>query len=247
MHLATLERRPSAGFVHDVGASRVLLCGRSLIADPTGAIFWPSENTLIVSDLQLSNCSYLEGHDVLLPPYDTASSFEKLEEALDRYDPERVIALGNSFEGLPSSGLSYHQKDWLQDMMEGRDWIWVTGDDYSEVPEGIGGEVVPQLVLSGIKFRADAVRAPVANEIAGGLHPVAQVSQYGHVIRGRCFVTNGMRLIMPSVGNYSAGTNVLSAAFDPYLAQGALFVWFLSRGYVQPVAPPQLIEDRMAV
>ncbi len=240
---ATLERRPAAGIVHDVGASRVLLCGRSLIADPTGAIFWPSENALIVADLQLCNCSYLEGVDVLLPPYDTASSFEKLEEALDRYDPARVIALGNSFEGLTSSGLSHHQSDWLQDMMEGRDWYWVTSDEDSELPAGIGGEVVPQLALSGIKFRAEAVRAPVANEIAGGLHPVAQVSQYGYLTRGRCFVTNGMRLIMPAVGNYSAGTNVLSSAFDPYLAQGALFVWFLSQGCVHPVAPPQLIED----
>ncbi len=130
--------------------------------------------------------------------------------------------------------------------MEGRDWYWVTGDEDTELPAGIDGEVVPQLTLSGIKFRAQAIRAPVANEIAGGLHPVAQVSQYGHVARGRCFVTNGMRLIMPAVGHYSAGTNVLSAAFDPYLAQGALFVWFLSQGYVQPVAPPQLIEDQLA-
>ena len=242
----TLEHRPSAGFIPGVGASRVLLCGKSLVADPTGAIFWPAENTLIVADLQLSSCSYLDGYDVILPPYDTASSFEKLEDALDRYDPARVVVLGNGFEGLGSIGLSAHQTDWLQDMMEGRDWYWVTGDEDTELPAGIDGEVVPQLTLSGIKFRARAIRAPVANEIAGGLHPVAQVSQYGHVVRGRCFVTNGMRLIMPAVGHYSAGTNVLSAALDPYLAQGALFVWFLSQGYVQPVAPPQLIEDQLA-
>jgi uncharacterized protein len=247
MLLATLERRPATGFVHDIGASRVLLCGRSLIADPTGAIFWPAENALIVSDLRLSTCSYLEGHDVLLPPYDTASSFEKLEDALDRYEPDRVIALGNSFEGMGANGLSPHQRDWLLDMMEGRDWVWVAGEDGSDVPDGIGGEVVSQYLLSGLNFRADAVRAPVANEIAGGLHPVAQVSQYGHIMRGRCFVTNGMRLIMPSVGNYSAGTNVLSAAFDPYLAQGAPFVWLLSQGSVVPVAPPQLIEDAAAL
>jgi metallophosphoesterase superfamily enzyme len=106
--------------------------------------------------------------------------------------------------------------------------------------------VVPQLMLSGIKFRAAAVRAPVANEIAGSLHPVAQVSQYGHIIRGRCFVTNGMRLILPSIGNYAQGANVLGSAFDPYLAQGALFVWFVYQGRVHPVAPPQLIEDRAA-
>jgi len=246
MHLATLERRPAAAILHEVGASRVLLCGKSLIADPTGAIFWPSENTLIVSDLHLSNCTYLDGHDVVLPPYDTVSSFEKLEEALDRYDPERVVALGNSFDGLPACGLGPHQRDWLQDMMEDREWFWVTGEDAEGLPAGIGGQVVPQLVLSGIKFRAHAVRAPVANEIAGGLHPVAQVAQYGHVIRGRCFVTNGMRLIMPSVGNYSAGQNVLSSTLDPYLAQGALFVWFLTQNRVFPIAPPQLIDDAAA-
>jgi uncharacterized protein len=246
MHLATLEHRPVAAILQEVGASRVLLSGRSLVADPTGAIFWPSENTLIVADIHLSSCSYLDGHDVLLPPYDTASSFEKLEEALDRYDPEKVVVLGNSFDGLPAIGLTYHQRDWLQDMMEGREWFWVTGEDAEPLPAGIGGQAVPQLVLNGIKFRATAVRAPVANEIAGGLHPVAQVSQYGHVIRGRCFVTNGMRLIMPAVGNYSAGRNVLSAAFDPYLAQGALFVWFLAQNRVHPIAPPQLIEDAIA-
>ncbi len=131
---AALKRRPAAGIVQEVGASRVLLCGRSLIADPTGAVFWPAENALIVSDLRLSACSYLEGHDVLLPPYDTASSFEKLEEALDRYDPERVVALGNSFEGLASNGLSPHQRDWLLDMMEGRDWFWVTGNEGANCP-----------------------------------------------------------------------------------------------------------------
>jgi len=242
---ATLERRP-AGFLPEISASRVLLSGKSLVADTTGALYWPAENLLIVADLQLSNCSYLEGQDVLLPPYDTASSFEKLEEALDRYDPARVLALGNSFAGLESNGLGYHQRDWLQDMMEGRDWYWVTGNDSCALPEGIGGTAVPQLVLSGIKFRAEAVRAPVANEIAGGLHPVAQVSQYGHLIRGRCFVANGMRLIMPAMGNYSAGNNVLSSAFDPFLGQGGLFVWFLAQGRVHPVAPPQLIEDRAA-
>jgi metallophosphoesterase superfamily enzyme len=240
------EHRPAAGFVHDIGASRVLLCGKSLIADPTGAMFWPAENTLIIADLQLSSGSYLYGRDVFLPPYDMASSFEKLEEALDRYDPEKVIVLGNSFEGLGPDGLGIHQRDWLQDMIEGRGWYWVTGEENTVLPAGINGEVVPQLTLSGIKFRAEAIRAPVANEIAGGLHPVAQVSQFGHVERGRCFVTNGMRLVMPSVGNYSAGRNVLSSVFDPYLAQGALFVWFLSQGLVHPVAPPQLIDDQLA-
>jgi uncharacterized protein len=242
MLAATLQRDPLA-VVHHTGASRILLCGKSFVADPTGALFWPAENTLIVADLQLSKCSYLDGEDVVLPPYDTASSFEKLEDALDRYDPERIIALGNSFAGVPSCGLGSHQSDWLQDMMEGRDWYWVASE-LSGKPEAIGGAAVPQMALGGIKFRAEPVRAPVANEIAGGLHPVAQVSQYGHLVRGRCFVSNGMRMILPSLGNYSAGSNVLSADFDPLLGQGGLFVWFIAQDRVSSVASPQLMEDQ---
>jgi metallophosphoesterase superfamily enzyme len=198
-----------------------------------------------VADLQLSQCSYLRGENVVLPPYDTASAFEKLEDALDCYDPHRVIALGNSFAGDCGDALSNHQIDWLQDMMEGREWYWVASD-LSGKPEPVEGAVVPHLMLSGIKFRSKPVRAPVANEIAGGLHPVAQVSHYGHLVRGRCFVSNGMRMILPSLGDYSVGSNVLSSAFDPLLGQGGLFVWFISQERVSAVASAQLMEDRAA-
>jgi uncharacterized protein len=245
MLAATLQRN-SVDMLHDTGASRVLLSGKSFIADPTGALYWPAENTLVVADLHLAKCSYLEGEDVALPPYDTASAFEKLEDAIDRYDPDRVVALGDSFAGFSSNGLSQHRSDWLQDMMDEREWYWVVAQAHAAPPEALGGTTVPQLVLGGVKFRAEPVRAPVANEIAGGLHPVAQVSHYGHPVRGRCFVTNGMRMILPSLGDYSLGTNVLSTSFDPLLSQGGLFVWFISQERVYPVASPQLIEDRAA-
>jgi metallophosphoesterase superfamily enzyme len=238
---AILQRQKTSVF-SDPASSKVLLCGKSFLADPTGALFWPAENALIVADLNLSEGSYLEGEDVVLPPYDTASAFEKLEEAIDRYNPERVIALGNSFG---AGGLNAHRSDWLSEMTEDREWYWVSAAEKA-VPEGVAGTVVPQLVASGIKFRGEAVRAPVANEIAGGLHPIAQISQYGHAVCGRCFVTNGMRLIMPSRGNYAAGMNVLSAEFDPLLGQAGLFVWFITGGRVYPVASAQLIEERAA-
>ncbi len=124
MLTATIQHHSGEAFA-EPGASRVLLCGKSFTADPSGALYWPAENTLIVADLQLAKCSYLHGDDVALPPYDTASAFEKLEDALDRYDPARVIALGDSFAGCSSQGLSHHQSHWLQDMMDDREWYWV--------------------------------------------------------------------------------------------------------------------------
>lgn len=231
---------------YDDASTRILLCGKAFQADPTGALYWPAEDALIVADLQLSKCSYLDDDDVLLPPYDTASAFEKLEEALDRYDPARVVALGNSFAGLMDSALSPHQLDWLLDMMEAREWYWVMSQDANLKPDCIEGIVVPHMMLGGIKFRAEPLRAPVANEIAGGLHPVAQINEFGWAVRGRCFVSNGMRMVLPAMGSYSAGVNVLEEAFDPLLGRSGVFVWLISNDRVYPVASGQLMEDQAA-
>jgi metallophosphoesterase superfamily enzyme len=102
------------------------------------------------------------------------------------------------------------------------------------------------MMLGGIKFRAEPLRAPVANEIAGALHPVAQISEYGHTIRGRCFVSNGMRMVLPSIGSYSAGLNVLGEAFDPLLGRSGLFVWLIGNERVHAVASGQLLEEKAA-
>ena len=232
--------------VLDSGSCRVLLCGKAFVADRSGALYWPAEKTLIVSDLHLEKGSYLSEDGVVLPPYDTGSAFEKLEEALDRYDPLRVIALGQSFCAGEEARLSAHDTDWLYDLMEDREWFWVCGNDSCSVPEGIGGTAVPHLTLGGIKFRHEPVRAPVSHEIAGRMHPVAQISEFGHTVRGRCFVSNGMRLVLPSIGAYSSGSNVLGKTFDPLLGHEGVFVWMVYSGRVMQIASGQLLEEAAA-
>jgi len=230
----------------DSGACRILLCGKAFIADRSGALYWPAEKTLIVSDLHLERGSYLTEDGVVLPPYDTGSAFEKLEEALDRYDPPRVIALGDSFCAGEGARLTAHDADWLYDLMEDREWFWVSGPDQTPVPEGLGGTIVPQITLGGIKFRSEPVKAPVSHEIAGRMHPVAQISEFGHTVRGRCFVSNGMRLVLPSIGAYSSGANVLDKAFDPLLGNEGVFVWIVNSGRVSQLASGQLLEEAAA-
>ena len=245
MHSAAYLRRTGEDVSYS-GSCRVLLSGKVFIADRTGALYWPAEKTLIVADLHLEKGSYLSEAGVVLPPYDTGSAFEKLEEALDRYDPSRVIALGDSFCGGDDVRLSAHDADWLHDLIEDREWFWVNGPFQAPIPEGFGGTIVPHLSVGGIKFRYEPVRAPVSHEIAGRMHPVAQISEYGHVMRGRCFVSNGMRLILPSIGAYSAGANVLDKAFDPLLGHEGLFVWAINGGRVSQVASGQLLEEMAA-
>lgn len=240
---AFLKQRPEEFF--EIGTARILFCGKSFVADHTGMLYWPAEETLIVSDLCLEKGSYLAEDEAVLPPYDTVSVFEKLEDALARYDPERVVALGVSFGCLEHGHrrLSIHDIDWLIELMDDREWYWVTGESEISLPEKVGGIICPHVSLSSIRFRHEPVRAPVTHEIAGGMHPVANVSQYGRIMRGRCFVSNGMRMVLPSVGHYGPGNNVLGPAIAPLMGNDGLFVWVVSHGQAFPVAAGQLHED----
>ena len=72
------------------------LCGKQLIADNSGALYWPGEATLLVADLHLEKGSAHAERGRLLPPYDTRQTLMRLAEVIDRYEPARVIALGDS-------------------------------------------------------------------------------------------------------------------------------------------------------
>ncbi len=228
-----------------VGATRILFCGKSFIGDHTGALYWPAEETLIVSDLCLDKGSYLAEDDAVLPPYDTLSVFEKLEDALARYDPARVIALGDSFASGAAyqRRLSIHDIDWLIDLMDGRDWYWVCGSKEPGVPEKVGGTVCPNVSLASLRFRHDPVRAPITHEVSGGMHPVAAFMQYDRMARARCFISNGMRMVLPSIGHYGPGANVLDKSFAPLMGNEGLFVWVVSHGQAFPIAAGQLLAD----
>src|SRR5262249_3341409 len=79
------------------GAREISVAGITLIADLAGALYWPEQRCLVVSDLHLEKGSSLASRGVLLPPYDTASTLERLADALSRHAVRTVVALGDSF------------------------------------------------------------------------------------------------------------------------------------------------------
>jgi metallophosphoesterase superfamily enzyme len=54
------------------------LAGAEIVADPSGALYWPDERMLVVADLHLEKGSAFAKRGVLLPPYDTASTLARL-------------------------------------------------------------------------------------------------------------------------------------------------------------------------
>ncbi len=194
---------------HEVDVAAV-----TLVADSAGVLYWPEEGLLAVADLHFEKGSSFAKRGVLLPPYDTAATLARLAQLIARYAPRVVVALGDNFhDGEGAGRLAAPDRDALQAMQRGRDWIWIKGNHDPEPAEGIGGQFVATLALGALSFRHEPSTEAADGEIAGHLHPVARVSHRGRAVRRRCFAANGKRAVMPAFGAYAGGLNILDRAF----------------------------------
>lgn len=244
-----LELKPERLDVGEFSEQPVSICGRSFIADVSGALYWPGEDVLIVADLHLEKGSSFARRGMLLPPYDTRATLARLADVIDKYEAATVICLGDSFHDGDGAGRMVEEDcETLRIMQEDREWIWLTGNHDGEIraPEiaaRLGGQVFDELTVAGLALRHEPRTSPVTHEIAAHMHPAARLSFYGHIIRRPCFIGNGLRLVLPAFGTYAGGLNVLDEAFAPMFRNDGFAVWVLGQEGLYPIATRLLRED----
>jgi DNA ligase-associated metallophosphoesterase len=193
--------------------SAFAVAGVELVADPAGALYWPEQRLLAVADLHLEKGSSFAARGVLLPPYDTAATLQRLAGSIDRYAPQVVVALGDSFhDGRGPGRLADTDRATLNHLQRGRDWVWIAGNHDPDPADGIGGGFLATLALGALTFRHEPSEA-ARGEIAGHLHPIARVARHGRAVSRRCFACDGEQLVMPAFGAYAGGLNVRDRAF----------------------------------
>jgi DNA ligase-associated metallophosphoesterase len=239
-----LNLKPERLALQDFNSQPVSICGKSFVADQSGALYWGAEKALIIADLHLEKGSAHAARGIMLPPYDTRATLLRLAEAIDRYEVECVIALGDSVHDVGAADrIARDDLDILRIMQEDRRWIWVTGNHDPVVGDAFGGEIVDELCLEGLVLRHVPRVGRVTHEIAGHMHPAAKLSMYGSGLRRPCFVGNGLRLILPAFGAFAGGLNVLDEAFMPLFGDDGMSVWMLGQEGLYPIATRQLRGD----
>lgn len=188
--------------------------GHSLEARPSGALYWPSERMLCVSDLHLGKSARAARRwGVTLPPYDVEDTLSRLEAEITATDPSIVLCLGDSFDDLAAiRDLSPSARMHLLALQDGRDWIWAEGNhDPGRVD--IGGTSRATYQRRGLTFRHIA-RPDAEAEISGHYHPKAAVRTRARTITRPCFLVDTRRIILPAFGTYTGGLRTS----DPALA-----------------------------
>ena len=124
--------------------------GARLVADLSGALYWPAQDMLIVADLHFEKASAFAARGVALPPYDTAASLQRLAAAFQTYQPQRFVSLGDAFhdDDWPAR-MASHDRDGLAQLAASVETIWVTGNHDPTPPRGLAGTAMPVFRASG--------------------------------------------------------------------------------------------------
>ena len=191
----------------------VRIAGVDLVADISGALYWETERLLVVSDLHLEKGSSFATRGLLLPPFDTAATLARLGAVIARYNPRRIVALGDSFHDRDAhERVTNGDRGVIAALQAGRDWIWIAGNHDPRPPEGLGGATAQEIAIGNICLRHGPTGA--SGEIAGHLHPTARVATRGRAFNRRCFASDGERMVMPAFGAYAGGLSIRDRAFE---------------------------------
>ena len=213
-----------------------------LVADISGALYWEAERLLVVSDLHLEKGSSFATRGLLLPPFDTAATLARLGAVIARYNPRRIVALGDSFHDSDAhERVTHGDRGVIAALQTGRDWIWIAGNHDPRPPEGLGGATAQEIAIGDICLRHEPTGA--WGEIAGHLHPAARVVSVSGSVRRRCFISDGARCILPAFGAYAGGLNIRDAAFAPLFGAAPVVAHVLGNARIYAVSHRNCVGD----
>lgn len=219
------------------GAPAIRIAGALATVDRRGALFFPEERLLVVSDLHLEKGSSFARRGQLIPPYDSAATLALLTAVIAEHQPAMVISLGDSFHDTDGvNRLHPDNRGQLEGLMAGRHWFWIAGNHDPDLPANLPGDVVRELAIGSVVFRHEPQRGAQPGEIAGHLHPCARIVQRGRSVRRRCFATDGDRLIMPAFGTYTGSLNVLDRAYAGLFRHDGLMAYMIGADRVFAIA-----------
>jgi uncharacterized protein len=202
-------------------AAPIHIANERLMLDPAGALIWPAAGLLAVSDLHLEKGTAFARRGMLLPPFDTQATLDRLQGLLRRWRPQTVVALGDSFhDGEGAGRLPAGERERLNHMTRSHRFIWVLGNHDPAPPAGIGGEPVETFSAGPFTFRHEAVHGAAPGEIVGHHHPKALIPARGSTVSRPCFVADARRVMMPAFGEYTGGLDVRDPAIARLFPRG---------------------------
>jgi DNA ligase-associated metallophosphoesterase len=180
--------------------------GETFGATPSGALFWPARDALLVADLHLEKASWFARLGQFLPPYDSHATLTALAAEVERSGASCLYCLGDSFhDAFGCDRLPADARELLTALTSRLDWIWIVGNHDPGFADHCGGRIEDEVEIGGIILRHEAQRDDPRPEISGHFHPKLRLHLKGRHVSRRCFVKSANKIIMPAFGSLTGG------------------------------------------
>ena len=191
------------------------------------ALFWRSENALLVADLHLEKASFFARFGQMLPPYDSRETLERIALAIRETGARRVFTLGDNFHDAGGvERLEPYAAGMLAALTRATDWVWITGNHDAGSDAAPGGTELAELAVNGLLLRHEAQPGEARPELSGHYHPKLRIVARGRNITRPCAVMSERKLILPAFGALTGGMNAadpaIIAAMQPARAVDAV-------------------------
>lgn len=200
------------------------LAGADLHALGSGALWWPDQRLLCVSDLHLGKSERLARRGgAVLPPYDTRDTLNRLAADITLTNAGTVVCLGDSFDDTEAAlALPDEERLWITRLQAGRRWVWIAGN-HDPGPVELGGTHLAELPRPPLHFRHIAL-PHASGEISGHYHPKAKIKTRARHISRPAFLVDSDRVILPAYGTYTGGLRSNDAALADLMRPEAIAI-----------------------
>ncbi len=174
--------------------------------DASGACYLPAYHTLIISDFHIGKVQHFRKHGIAVPLAAAKANLSKLEWAIAKYTPKRLLFLGDLFHSDANSEISILQH--IRLLYPNMEMQLVPGnhDLHSlTLQAGIFTIAPVQYVLAGITFQHHPPETEaLVPTMHGHWHPAFSMRGKGRQrLRLACFAFSENTAVLPAFGLFT--------------------------------------------
>jgi DNA ligase-associated metallophosphoesterase len=189
--------------------------GEQFELDSSGALYWPNQNCLVLSDVHLGKIQHFRKNGAAIPLQAQEENYLRLEGVINRYAPKTLLIIGDLFH-------SEWNREWtlFEAFIKKQplNIILVAGNhdviDHKHF-EALGIEVVSAKKLKNIQFSHYPEHDTSHFQISGHLHPAVRVQLGAKEKRTlKCFYRKNNQFVLPSFGYFTGNARVSKRDLD---------------------------------
>lgn len=187
------------------------------------AAYWEEQRALVIADLHVGKSAHFRKAGIAVPANIVQDDLYRLQQLITKYDPVRVIVVGDMFHSEANNEVQYF-RIWRNQFPHIRFELITGNHDImpAAVYEQLGIIIQPFLQLGDIYFVHDLKDQPAPLNgryvLSGHIHPGVWMVGYGRQkLRLPCFYFGGQGAVLPAfsafTGMYSVEPEESSAVF----------------------------------